>query len=151
RVSGSHMRRVFFTVLSAVVIAAGLAPSWPAVAEEQPPARVGRVSVVDGRLGFHAVGETQWSAAAVNYPVATGGAFWTDPKSRAEIRIGSRTIDLSGNTELDVTKLDQQVMKLGLPQGRIDLRVRQLLEGESIEIDLPRGAVWVLQPGVYAL
>jgi hypothetical protein len=40
-------------------------------------------------------------------------------------------------------------MQLAVPQGRIDLRVRQLLEGESIEVDLPRGAVWILQPGIY--
>jgi hypothetical protein len=55
---------------------------------------------------------------------------------------------MSGNTELDIAKLDQQVMQLAMPQGRIDLRVRQLLEG-VIEVDLPRGAVWILQPGIY--
>ena len=27
--------------------------------------------------------------------------------------------------------------------------MRQLLEGEKIEIDLPRGAVWILEPGIY--
>jgi hypothetical protein len=40
-------------------------------------------------------------------------------------------------------------MQLAVPRGRIDLRVRQLLEGESIEIDLPGGAVWILEPGTY--
>ena len=131
------------------LLALALIVAVPALAQEEPPARVGRVSFVSGQLGFHLAGETAWSKAAVNYPVATGGSFWTDPKSRAELRIGSRAIGLSGDTELDVSKLDQQVMQLALPQGRIDLRVRTLLEGESIEIDLPRGAVWLLQPGVY--
>lgn len=144
------MRRVAFNnILFAVVIAAGLAPSLPAFAEEQPPARVGRVSVVDGRLGFHAVGETTWSAAAVNFPVATGGAFWTDPKSRAEIRIGGQSIGLANNTELDVVRLDQQVMQIAVPQGRIELHLRQLAAGSSVEIDIPRGGVWLLQPGIY--
>src|SRR5438132_3514138 len=138
------MRRLAFSLLALALIAA-----VPALAQEQPPARVGRVSFVSGQLGFHTAGETAWSAAGVNYPVATGGVFWADPKTRAELRVGSRTIDLAGNTELDITKLDQQVMQLGLPQGRIDLNVRTLLEGESIEIDLPRGAVWLLQPGIY--
>src|SRR2546423_3602243 len=77
------MRRVAFNILSAVVIAAGLTPSPPASAEEQPPARVGRVSVVDGRLGFHATGETNWSAAAVNFPVATGGGVSAPPQTPA--------------------------------------------------------------------
>jgi hypothetical protein len=138
------MRAVAHAVMFLALIAA-----TPAFAEEQPPARVGRVAFVSGELGFHGKGETAWSKAALNYPVAAGGAFWTDPKSRAELRVGSRSIAMSGNTELDVAKLDQQVMQLGVPRGRIDLRVRQLLEGESIEIDLPHGAVWILEPGTY--
>jgi Family of unknown function (DUF6600) len=142
------MRRRATSVLGSFLAVALLAIA-PAFAQEEPPARVGRVSFVQGQLGFHLAGETAWSAAKANYPVATGGSFWTDPKSRAELRIGSRAIDLSGNTQLDITKLDEQVMQMALPQGRIDLRVRTLLEGESIEIDLPRGAVWILQPGTY--
>ena len=138
------MRRLALSLIAVLLI--GIVP---ALAQEAPPARVGRVSFVSGQLGFHLAGETEWSAAKANYPVATGGAFWTDPKSRAELRVGSRTISLAGNTELDVTKLDQQVMQLAVPQGRINLRVRTLLEGESIEVDLPRGAVWILQPGIY--
>src|SRR5205085_10852421 len=39
--------------------------------------------------------------------------------------------------------------RLSVPQGRIKLRVRTLVEGESIEIERPRGAVWILQPGIY--
>ena len=138
------MRSVANALLTLALLAA-----TPAFAQQEPPARVGRVAFVSGQLGFHGKGETAWSKASLNYPVAAGGAFWTDPKSRAELRIGSRSIAMSGNTELDVAKLDQQVMQLALPQGRIDLRVRQLLEGESIEIDLPRGAVWILEPGTY--
>jgi hypothetical protein len=126
-----------------------LGSSWPAFAEEQPPARVGRVSFVAGQLGFHAKGETQWSPAAVNYPVATGGAFWTDPRSRAEIRIGAQTIALAYHTEIGITRLDQQVMQIAVPQGRIELHLRQLGDGNSVEVDIPRGGVWLLQPGVY--
>ena len=135
--------------LAANVLVLALIAAAPAFAQEEPPARVGRVSFVAGQLGFQAKGDDAASAAAVNYPVATGGAFWTDPKSRAELRIGSRTIDLAANTELDIARLDQQVMQLNLPTGRIDLHIRSLLEGESAEVDLPRGAVWLLQPGIY--
>jgi hypothetical protein len=135
--------------LAIAFLTIGLFAAMPAFAQEEPPARVGRISFVSGELGFHLAGETAWSAAKANYPVATGGSFWSDPKSRAELRIGSRSIAMSGNTELDIAKLNEQVMLLALPQGRINLRVRQLLEGESIEVDLPRGAVWILQPGIY--
>src|SRR5262252_3247065 len=138
------MRFRMIPLMVAVLLAAG-----PAVAQQDPPARVGRVAVVNGELGFHRPGEAAWSKASLNYPVAAGGSFWTDPKSRAELRIGSRSIAMNGNTEIDVAKLDQQVMQLALKQGRINMHVRTLLESESIEVVLPRGAVWILEPGVY--
>src|ERR1700719_3722910 len=104
--------------LAIAFLTVGLLAAVPAFAQEEPPARVGRVSFVAGELGFHLAGETAWAGAQANYPVASGGSFWTDPKPRAELRIGSRTIDLSGNTELDIAKLNEQVMQLALPQGR---------------------------------
>src|ERR671938_23580 len=142
------MRFRTISLISAAFLATASMAS-AAAPQQEPPARVGRVAVVAGELGFHGAGETSWSKASLNYPVAAGASFWTDPKSRAELRIGSRSIAMNGNTELAVAKLDQQVMQLALKQGRINLHVRTLLEGESIEIDLPRGAAWILEPGIY--
>src|SRR5689334_5242740 len=139
--------RMISLMVAALLAAAPMAS--PARAQQEPPARVGRVAVVAGELGFHGPGETSWSKASLNYPVAAGESFWTDPKSRAELRIGSRSIAMNGNTEVAVAKLDQQVMQLALKQGRLSVHVRTLLESESIEIDLPKGAVWVLEPGIY--
>src|SRR5579862_5336701 len=110
------MRRLACRTAVLLLIAA-----MPAFAAETPPARVGRVSYVNGNVAFHTAGETQWSAAAVNYPVAAGSSFWTDPKSRAEIRIGPQTIDLANNTQIDIAQLDRQVIRITAPQGRIDL------------------------------
>jgi hypothetical protein len=127
-----------------------LAAAPPALAQApEPPSRVGQISHVSGNLGFHAAGDTQWSAAGVNYPVATGGSFWTDPQARAQIQIGPTTIGMAGGTELDVTNLNDQVSQFSLPQGRINLHLRQLDNGQSFEVDLPQGAVWLLQPGSY--
>ena len=128
----------------------GLAIAQPALAQQQePPSRVGAVGYVLGNIAFHMAGETQWSAAGVNYPVATGGSFWTDPQSRAELQIGPSTIDMAGGTEIDVTNLNEQVAQIGIPEGRLYLHLRQLDAGQSFEIDLPQGAVWLLQPGSY--
>src|SRR5437660_1267677 len=138
------MRRLVFGFLAVALIAA-----VPALAQEAPPARVGRVSFVSGQLAFHTAGETQWSAAAVNYPVATGGSFWTDPKTRAELRIGAHTIDLEAGSEIAITKLNEQVLQISLAAGRINLHLRNLPEGNTVEIDTPRGGVWLLQPGIY--
>ncbi len=123
----------------------------PVLAQQAPPAvpSAHGAPSATAQLGFHGKGESAWSAAAVNYPVATGGSFWTDPKTRAEFRIGAQTINLSNNTEIDVAQLDQQVMQLGVPQGRVELHLRRLGEGNTVEVDIPRGGVWLLQAGIY--
>ena len=137
-----HRLLTALTILSVFIAA-------PTLAQQAPPARVGRVSFVSGNLAFHTAGQTEWSAAEVNYPVATGASLWTDADSRAEIRIAPDTIDMASNTELDLGELDERVTRLGVPQGRIYLHLRRLDQGQSFEIDIPRGAVQLLQPGYY--
>jgi hypothetical protein len=126
-----------------------VAATLPVAAEEEPPARVGQISYVSGNVAFHMASETQWSAAGINYPVATGGSYWTEAAARAEIQLGPNTLEMSGGTELDATKLDEQVTRVALPQGRIFVHVRAIDEGENIEIDIPRGGAWLLAPGDY--
>ena len=138
------MHRLIIALSSLTMFVAASAP-----AQQAPPARVGRVSLVSGNLAFHTAGQTEWSPAAVNYPVATGASFWTDSEARAEIRIAPDTIDIASDTELDVAELDERVTRLSVPQGRIYLHLRRLDQGQSFEIDFPRGAVQLLQPGYY--
>src|SRR5262249_20304926 len=151
---GFAMRILASAVFASSLTALALIAAVPAAAQQEPrqqepPARVGRVSFIQGTLAFHIQGETAWSAAAVNFPVAAGSAFWSDPKSRAELRIGTQTVDMAGNTDVEIAKLDKQASQLPLPQGRIGVRLRQLGEGESVEIDIPRGGIWLLEPGRY--
>src|SRR5215469_11533141 len=121
----------------------------PAPAQVEPTARVGRVSVVSGTLAFYGQGDTDWSAAKINLPVAAGAWLATDPQSRAEMRVGSDSIDLSNDTQLNFAELRGKVMQIALAQGRIDLHVRGLKQDETAEIDVARGGVWLLQPGIY--
>lgn len=121
----------------------------PAFAQVEPPARVGRVSLVSGALAFYGPGDTDWSAAKVNLPVAAGAWLATDPQSGAEIRIGADSLDLANDTQINFPELRDQVMQVALTHGRIDLHLRRLQQGETAEIDVQRGGVWLLQPGVY--
>jgi len=121
----------------------------PAFAQVEPPARVGRVNLVSGALAFYGPGDSDWSAAKVNSPVGAGAWLATDPQSRAELRIGADSLDLANNTQLDFAELRDRVMQIALTQGRLDLHLRRLQPDETAEIDVPRGGVWLLQPGVY--
>jgi hypothetical protein len=136
------------TTLFALALLACAPAFAPAFAGEQPPARVGRVSFISGTLAFYGPGDSDWSAK-VNYPVAVGEWFGTDPQSWAEIRIGAETIDVGGDTQFDIADLGDRVLKADVMQGRIEVNLRQFGPDESVEIDIPRGGVWLLQRGIY--
>jgi len=114
-----------------------------------PPSRVGGLNFRSGNIGFRAPGQTGWSDAQVNQPAYTGAAFRTDPQARAEIHIGANAIDLAGNSEIEITALRDQITQFVLSRGRIDLNLRRVEEAESVEIDTPRGGIWLLGPGKY--
>ena len=112
-----------------------------------PHGRVGSLSLRSGNVGLRASGQTGWTDAEVNQPVFTGGAIRTDPRARAEIRIGANTIDLSSGTEIEIASLTDQFTQIALSRGRIDLRLRQIDRGETVEIDVPQGGIWLLGAG----
>ncbi|HVH76092.1 MAG TPA: DUF6600 domain-containing protein [Stellaceae bacterium] len=116
-----------------------------------PPARVGRVSAAAGGLSFRAAGETRWSPAGVNYPVAAGEGFETAPGAQAQLEIGADRLSLSGDTEIAVAALDAHSIDLRITRGGIGFRLARLGAGESVTIELPRGAARLRAPGNYEI
>ena len=120
----------------------------PARAED-PPARVGRVSYAEGAVSFHVPDQSQWSFAAINYPVTAGESFWADADGRNEIEIGSSTLRMDHSTEINVLQLTAAVTQIQIDQGAINYRLGALAPGETVEIETPHGAVSLIQPGTY--
>lgn len=143
----SGLRRLKPLLFGALACLLGL--GVPALAD--PPARVGRLSAIAGTVSFHDSGDTQWSPAALNYPVTSGNAFWTEPGARAEIRIGSTAIHLDGSTELDITALDDRRFDATLAQGTVNIRVPRFDDGDGYTIATPRGTVILAAPGTYRI
>src|SRR5258708_20644186 len=121
----------------------------PAFAQQAPPTRVGRVSIVEGTLAFYQPGDTDWSATKVNYPVPAGGWFATDPQSQAELRVGSDAISLSADTQINFADLRAKAMQIAIAQGRIDLHLPRLEKDQTVEADTSRARVCATHPGVY--
>jgi hypothetical protein len=114
-----------------------------------PPTRVGRISLVSGNVDLRRSDEPSWSDAERNQPVFAGYAVRTDPRTRAEIQIGATTIYLSNATEIGLADVREAFAQITLSGGRIGLDLRHLEDGETVEVDLPQGAVWLLSPGSY--
>jgi hypothetical protein len=93
-------------------------------ADEDPPGRVGRLSEVDGAVWVYAPESAEWIAAARNRPVTTGDRLSTEKDGRAEIRIGSTTLRIAANTEVEVLQLDDNHLSLQLLSGSLSARLR---------------------------
>jgi hypothetical protein len=134
-----------------VAFAAGvsvLALSRAALAD--PPARVGRISYVEGQVSLQPPEDSGWAEAVPNFPVTSGEALWTGEDGRAELEFGPVQARLDAQTELDVLDLEYGETRLSLPQGSADLRVWRVPRG-GVTIATPAGEVRIDQPGAYRI
>lgn len=120
-------------------------------ADENPPARVARISYLKGNVSFLRAGLDQWSQAALNFPATTGDRIYTDRGARAELEIGPYAIRLAETTDLTLTNVSDHVLQLGLQQGTIRVSAYDLPSDDTVEIDTPNGTLTVREPGKYRI
>jgi hypothetical protein len=114
-----------------------------------PPARIGRVSDVTGSVSLLPVGETTWSSASLNYPLTTGDAIWADADGRAEVHVGSSAVRIAAGTSLVFDAIEDNLIQLRIGQGAVQVRLHELGQGDSYEIDTPAGAILLHAAGAY--
>jgi DNA segregation ATPase FtsK/SpoIIIE-like protein len=130
----------------------GLTLATPAQAQqEDPPGRVANLSWRDGGVVFAPAGEEEWTDLPVNRPLTRGDRLWTDRGARAELQLGSATLQLDDESHLGITELDDDAAQLILQQGALNARVRELDPGENFEVDTPNLAFRAHQPGDYRI
>jgi len=122
----------------------------PAFAQD-PPARVGRIAWLSGPVSFAPAGAADWAQAPLNRPLVAGDRLWTDAGARDEAEFGSAIARMDAGTLLTVLGADERSTQLQVSQGRIDLHVRRLADGETVEVDTPNLAFVARQPGDYRL
>src|SRR6266566_495732 len=125
--------------------------SPPPAGLADPPTRVGRLSYAAGAVSLRPGGEDDWADATLNYPLSTGDHLWTDDDGRAEVTLGSTAIRLARYTAFGFLTLDDDAVQVRLSQGSLQVRLRNLEEDDSFEIDTPNGAISLLRPGTYVV
>jgi hypothetical protein len=117
------------------------------VMETEPPGRVGRVSLVQGQVEIGGDVGSESSAAVVNWPVTTRNLVTTSPGARTEIRIGSTSIRLDGDSSLEFTELDDDSLRLRLHFGSASIRVMNSEVVPEFELRTAQATVRLTQPG----
>ncbi len=129
----------------------------PALAEDAPR-RVGSLNYISGEVSYVLRAEPgepsesdaeNWLQADFDQPVCQDMSLKTGALARARVRIGPDAIQMSDDTWLNVLNLSDQLIEASIRYGRIYLQLSKLDPGESVELEMPRGSLWLLQPGAY--
>ena len=134
-------------LLGLALLCLGVAAS----AQQDPPGRVARLTLQQGTVSFAPAGEESWYDTQPNRPLTTGDRLWAERNARAEIHIGSAALRLDGQTHVAFSELDDDTVRLTSNQGNLQLRVRDDLAGQRVEVDTGNLAVVIDAPGEYRI
>ena len=110
-------------------------------AQGDPPARVGRVAEIAGDVRTINP-EGAWAALARNQPLSTGDRVTTDKNGRATLQFGSTVVRVGADSDVVVTQLDDQKIRLRFDHGQLAVRVRSDDIPGELFIETDEGA-WV--------
>ena len=117
--------------------------------EADPPGRVVRLDHFEGTVWRQSPGESEWSSPSPNLPLSNGDRLSTDLGARAEMHLGSTALRLAGQTQMEISTLDDERAFVTLSQGTLSVRVRALFPGQHLEINTGNLAFSITQPGDY--
>ncbi len=95
--------------------------------------------------------ELGWDKAYVNTPVTSENSVWTDRGARAEVRVGGIAVRLDGETQLDVSRLDDDDFDAGVARGSINVRVRYKEGNDHITLNTAQALFILDSDGRYRL
>jgi len=91
----------------------------PSPGDIDPPSRAARLSTIEGAVSVQPAGVDDWTVAVINRPLTGGDQLWSDRGSRAQIDLGSATVNLAADSSVTLLNLGDQAVQLQLSAGTI--------------------------------
>jgi hypothetical protein len=132
--------------LFAVLLLVALLPdAWA----DDPPGRVGRLAAIEGEVSVFADAELGWERAGINAHLTSENSVWTEPRSRAEVSVGSTALRLDEATQLDIVRLDDATLLAHVMRGSVAVRVRYFERDETLLLTTPSARFQIRGNGRY--
>ncbi|NGZ83324.1 FecR domain-containing protein [Duganella aceris] len=111
-----------------------------------PPAVVGRISSVQGQVTL--VGDDEPVAVSLNWPVTADNHINTATGGRTEFRVGSTAVRVDGDSDLEITGMDDDLLRLRLNYGSVSIHIRSPELLRDFELTTPQARITMIEPGV---
>jgi len=118
-------------------------------AQQEPPARVGRIATVSGDVQLFDTETQQWVAATRNRPFAQGERLAVGAGAAAELQVGGTALVLDSDSELAATRLDNERLLFSLVRGSVGLRMHEAELVSRLELATPEAGFLPLRAGLY--
>ena len=126
-----------------------VALSVAGVAAADPPSSVARLAYAEGTVSFSPAGDDQWVRAVVNRPLVAGDRLWSDQGSRGEMQMTNASVRFGPLTSVSLLNLDDRIGQLEIAQGSLQVQVRRMNPGDTVEIDTPNFAFSITRAGSF--
>ncbi|TXH07029.1 MAG: hypothetical protein E6R09_00750 [Rhodocyclaceae bacterium] len=137
--------------LRQIFLAALLLAALPAVAQDDPPARVGRLALVENEVFFRADRSIQPEPATLNWPVSSGAILETGRRGRAEVWIGSTAYRLGDDSQVEFTVVDDARVDVRVDDGSLAISILDRDQVDDVVVATPEGQIRFLTPGRYRI
>ena len=122
-----------------------------ALAQDDPPGRVGRLAALQGEAWVFDPEQGDWVAALLNRPITGGDRIATAQDATLELQIGSTTLLLGSQTEFEALRLDDERLQFRLQRGQMALLLRSAEVAAELEVLHPEARFQPLRPGLYRI
>ncbi len=126
------------------------AVSVPAAAQDIP-GRAGRLAWFEGNVALYQDPDRGWDEAFVNSPITSENSVWTDSGARAELQVAAIALRLDEMSQLDVSRLDDEILDATLEQGVLAVRIRHLRPSDVVRISTRMASFRLSADGRYRI
>lgn len=116
-----------------------------------PPARVGRLALVEDDVTFRLNAEDQGEPASVNWPISSGAMLDTGYRGRAEVWVGSTAFRLGAASQLEFPVVDDRQVAVRLLGGTLAVSILDREQSDDVSVQTPQGRITFAAPGRYRI
>ncbi len=139
-----HIARQVLTAGLVGLVLLGAGAAWA-----DPPSRAGRIAEVAGTAWLYDLDTQAWVRVQRNQTIGQGDQLRTDIRSRVTLRVGSSTVWLDEQSDLEVLQMDDNGLALRLAAGDVAMRLRTAEAAQETRVQTREGVISPEMEGLF--